>query len=629
MCKQARIAAAVRATLATTAALAVTVAFAAPAARAGEYHVYSCRTPSGGVAPTEGWSEPAHSANDVTENTCEVGGGLIAGMDDGYAHSAHSATDKASWVFRAPIHEAVVSATLWRAGETEGGSNQHAYYAAYMESTTIMGEAEAFDICTAWQPCSSEGDANEPLASVNRVVAPESVLPSTYIALDASCGSAILEYGCPEGKTDPGGYAATIELFAADLVLSQSEGPKVSAVGGSLAEAPTVSGTSDLAFQASDAGSGVYEVVFKVDGNVVSTVIPEEAGGRCRDVGGTSDGLPAFLYTQPCPAAESVDLPFDTTTLSNGSHDLLVTVLDAAGNAATVLERKVTVDNATPAAGGAGGSGGSGSGGAGSGGSGSGGAGSGSGGATSGAGAGGSSGGGAGAGGSGTATVAALGPANGTNASDAATLTAAWKGHAGERLTGAYGAARTVEGRLTAPGGAPIVGAQVEVSELPAYAAASARALPTPRTGAAGRWRLALAPGLASGELRFAYRSHLGAPTPAATRTLTLNVRAGLRLAIAPRIAAADGEIRFDGRLLGGPVPAGGKQLVLEARSSGGRWIEFHVIRAAASGGGRFHYAYRFHLPGPVTYQFRVLCEAEADYPYAPGRSNVVRVYER
>jgi hypothetical protein len=625
MCTHARLAAAAaRAVLATAAGLALAVAFAVPAARAGEYHVYSCRTPSGGLAPTDGWSEAAHSGEDVTLDTCqEAGGGLIAGMDDGYVHSAHSATDKASWIFRAPVDESVASATLWRVGDTSGGSNQHAYYAAYMESATAMGEAESFDACTAWQPCTSEGNPSDPLASANRVVAPESVLPSAYVALDAACGSAIVEYGCPEGKNNPNGYAATIELFAADLVLSETESPTVSAVAGSLAEAPTVSGTSDVAFEASDSGSGIYEVVFKVDGAVVSTVVPEEEGGRCHDVGGTTDGLPAFLYTQPCPAALSVDLPFDTTALVDGTHDLLVSVLDAAGNSTTVLDRKITVANSATPAGGTGGSGSSGGGSNGN--------------ETSGDGSngtGGTASGGSTPSGAATAVGAGsslmtLGAANGTNASDQATLTATWRGRAGERLSGAYGAARTVEGRLTAPGGVPITDAQIEVGALPSYAGATAHALPTPRTGAAGRWSLVLPRGSSSEVLRVAYRSHLGAAAPVATRTLTLSVRAGIELSIAPHVASADGEIRFGGRLLGAPVPAGGKQLVLEARSPGGRWVEFHVIRGRSGAGGRFHFAYRFHLPGPVRYQFRVLCEAEADYPFAAGSSNIVGVYER
>jgi hypothetical protein len=627
MCTHAPIRPVARAAIAGFASLLVVIAIGGPAARAGEYHVYSCRTPGGGVAPTDGWSEGTHSGEDVTLNTCqEASGGLIAGMDDGYAHSARGANDIASWIFRAPLNEAVTSATVWRVGGTPGGSNQHAYYAAYMESTPEGGGAEAFDVCTAWQPCASEGNPNDPLASANRVAVPADVLPSSYLALNAACGSAIIEYLCPEGKSDPNGYSATIELFAADLVLSQTEKPAVSAVHGSLAEAATVSGRSDVAFQASDAGSGVYEVVFKLDGAVLSTVVPEEDGGRCHDVGETTDGLPAFLYAQPCPAALSVDLPFDTTALANGPHDLLVSVLDAAGNSTTVLDRKITVSNSAAPAGGAGGSGAGGSGSSGDG-NGTGGNGSG---APVGGGSGGSTtaGGVAGGGGAGAA-VLALGAANGTNASDQATLTAIWRGHAGERLSGTYGAARTVEGRLTAPGGTPIAGAQIEVSAQSSFVGTKASALPTPRTGAAGRWSIVLPRGSSSEVLRFAYRSHLGAVDPVATRTLTLSVRAGIELGITPRIAAADGEIRFGGRLLGGPIPAGGKQLVLEARSPGGHWVEFHVVRARPGAGGRFRYSYRFHLPGPVRYEFRALCEAEADYPFAAGSSNVVRVYER
>ena len=66
---------------------------------------------------------------------------------------------------------------------------------------------------------------------------------------------------------------------------------------------------------------------------------------------------------------------------------------------------------------------------------------------------------------------------------------------------------------------------------------------------------------------------------------------------------------------------------MLEARSPGGRWLEFDVIRSDSR--GRFHAGYRFKFPGPADYQFRVVCEAEADYPFATGSSNVVSVYER
>ncbi|HUN78416.1 MAG TPA: hypothetical protein VMU32_05815 [Solirubrobacteraceae bacterium] len=639
------------AALALAAALAIVPA---DGAAAGEYHVYSCRTPGGAVAPTEGWSAPAHSGEDATVDSCEdAGGGLVAGLDDGYGHIGDSETDKATWAFEAPAGETIAAATLWRAGEVYGGSNSNASYLFWLSGdASTGGSTRSFDKCVASSGCTSEGNLADPLAAENRVVVPESALNSSYLSINTYCGAGLVaEAPCPVGKSDPGGYAATVELFAADLTLSQAQGPEVSDVSGSLAEAPTVSGKADVAFEATDSGSGVYEVVFRVDGEVLSSVFPEEEGGRCHNLN-TGAGLPAFLYPQPCPSALSVDLPFDTAGLTNGSHELLVTVLDAAGNAATVLKRKVTVANQTGSeaekggtekggptggdgsgSGGAGGENGAGSQpggsnpGAGGGNSGSGGGGGGStGGGSTGGGSTGSTGSTAGGAGS-PATAAAVGAANGVGASADATLTAAWHGHRGERLADGYGAARRIEGRLTGSGGAPIGDARIEVAERPAYAGAGVHPLALAQTSADGRWSLRLPRRLSSCQLLVAYRDRLGAATPVATRTLTLSVAAGLRLAVAPRVAGARGGIRFVGRLLGGPVPPGGKQVVLEARSPGGRWLQFHVVRAGR--GGRFVFAYRFRLAGPVRYQFRALSEAEADYPFAAGGSNVVGVYER
>ncbi len=55
-----------------------------------------------------------------------------------------------------------------------------------------------------------------------------------------------------------------------------------------------------MAFSASDPSSGVYEALFSVDGQVVQSTALDEDGGRCKNVGQTTDGLPAFLYVQPC-----------------------------------------------------------------------------------------------------------------------------------------------------------------------------------------------------------------------------------------------------------------------------------------------------------------------------------------
>ena len=105
--------------------------------------------------------------------------------------------------------------------------------------------------------------------------------------------------------------------------------------------------------------------------------------------------------------------------------------------------------------------------------------------------------------------------------------------------------------------------------QTPAYEGAKAVQLAGVRTGAAGAWTLALPPGACSSTLRFAYRSHVDDTIPVATATLTLRVHAGIALRIEPRVASVGETIHFSGVLRGGPVPPGGKQLVLKASSGG------------------------------------------------------------
>ncbi|HYM44909.1 MAG TPA: carboxypeptidase-like regulatory domain-containing protein [Solirubrobacteraceae bacterium] len=357
-------------------------------------------------------------------------------------------------------------------------------------------------------------------------------------------------------------------LYAADVKLEQEVGPTATNVTGELANAPSVRGISDIAFDASDPGSGVYQAVFSVDGQIVQRTTVDENGGRCVDVGGTADGLPAFLYTQPCKPSASVDVPFDTTRASDGSHRLLVTVTDPAGQSAPVLDRVLTIANPPPA-----------------------------------------------------------GAPNGTNASAQVSLSVGWAGTRKARLTSSYGRAHTIAGRLTGPGGAPIAGAQIDCTATPAYAGAKTVTIACPKTGADGRFALRVPGGAGSRTLRFAYREHVGDALPVATRTLALAVAAGVRLHVNPRTASVGRSIFFTGRLLGGPIPRGGKQLVLEARSPGGPWIEFDVVKTDRR--GRYHASYRFRFPGPASYSFRAVSESEADFPFAAGASNTVGVHER
>lgn len=569
---------------------------------AGEYHVYSCRMPDGQVAPTDGWSKTVLGSAVYAEDKCEKNGALMAALDAGVVHPV--GTDTATWTFSAPVGETVSKATLWRAGDAEGGAVANATYEFWLAGPT---QPEAFDSCVYVSGCmKTVGEPETPLSVLNLMAVPASSL-GEHLYVNASCGG-LQTYKCPSGKGDVSGYAAVVYLYAADLTLEQTSQPTVSHVEGELATAATLSGTVDLSFHAEDPGSGVYQAVFTVDGVEVGHTVLEEDNGRCHNVGQSTDGLPAFLYLQPCPASVSADLPFDTTTLGDGTHHLLVTVTNAAGNSVVVLDRKITVlnhppvptppsqpspegqepastttndpsspsQNPTPA----------------------------------------------------PSSVPTTQPqSNGTNATATAMLRVHWSATASTSLAGTFNRAQIVLGQLTAPDGTPIVGALIHVLDTPAYENAPTHALATVRTGANGSFRVHVPAGAPSSRLTFAYSSQPTQAVPDVTAALQLVVPASLTLNVTPHDSHIGGTIIFTGMLHGAPLPPGGKQLVLEARTLTGPWRQFQVL--ATGSHGRYRASYRFRLAGPIAYQFRAVSSQEADFPYATGSSNVVLVHER
>lgn len=536
-------------------------------AEASGYHAYSCRTPAGTVAPADGWNPSVAGTYTYTKDTCQQpGGALIAALGGEPARTAN--TNIATWAFHVPTGETMAGATLWRGGDADGGVQINAAYEYWFAGpSNLDSPADVFDRCEIGLTCPAGGNISQPLSTENRLVVSAANLgPDLYV--NASC-SGEAGYKCKEGAHDANGYAAIVYLYAADIVLEQSAGPHASNVTGELTTAGTVRGTSDVAFDATDPGSGVYEAVFSIDGQVVQRTVVDENNGRCKDVGGTSDGRPAFLYAQPCKPSVSVDVPFDTTRATDGAHRLVVSVIDAAGNSAPVLDRKITIANPPP-----------------------------------------------------------VGSPNGTNASAQASLSARWIAAKKARITSAYGRAHTIAGRLTGKGGTPpIVGAEIDCTTTRAYAGAKPVKTACATTGPDGRFTVKIPRGASSRTVRLAYREHIGDGLPVATRTLVLTVRASVRLRVNPHTTSVGQSIHLTGALLGKPIPRGGKQLVLEARSPSGRWIQFDVLKTDRK--GRFHDSYRFRLPGPVDYRFRAVSKSEVDFPFATGASYTVRVHER
>jgi hypothetical protein len=237
-----------------TAALMVTPALgvgASPSsALAGQYHVYACKTPAGESAPADGWSGSNTGPATIAQDTCgQPRSALIAGLCAETNRTADA--DSATWTFAAPSGETLAGATLWRAGDGDGGAAVNASYQFWLAGS---GETDVFSECVLAFGCPTKGEIGKPLSPENRVAVPLTNLGS-HLFVQASCGG-IAEYNCPNNAGDPAGYAAVVYVYAADLILEQGVGPTATNVSGELATAPTVSGTTDVAFSASGSRLG-------------------------------------------------------------------------------------------------------------------------------------------------------------------------------------------------------------------------------------------------------------------------------------------------------------------------------------------------------------------------------------
>ncbi len=183
----------------------------AAGAQAGSYHVYGCRTPSGEGAPADGWSASV-TGSASAENTCQQpGGSLLAALGEA---KRTANTDIATWAFEAPAGTNIAGATLWRAGDADGGAVVNAAYEFWLAGPAETG---IFDECGATPACRSLGNLEQPLSGENRVTVPGANLGSRLFAI-ASCGG-VGGFSCAEGQHDAAGYAAAVYLYASDVVL--------------------------------------------------------------------------------------------------------------------------------------------------------------------------------------------------------------------------------------------------------------------------------------------------------------------------------------------------------------------------------------------------------------------------
>ncbi len=188
------------------------------------------------------------------------------------------------------------------------------------------------------------------------------------------------------------------------------------------------------------------------------------------------------------------------------------------------------------------------------------------------------------------------------------------------RATVDYGAEVAVSGALEDRGGDRLGGVPVTVLSR-TRGAERFRRVDTVHTDARGTFSYRPRSG-PSRTLRFQYEGDERHRPD--TAEVKLTVRAKSTIAVNREHVRNGERVRFEGRLIGRPLPADGKLVELQAHYRD-RWRTFAVTRTGS--GGHWAHRYRFEATvGRVTYPFRARIPRERSYPYALGHSAVVRV---
>jgi hypothetical protein len=204
----------------------------------------------------------------------------------------------------------------------------------------------------------------------------------------------------------------------------------------------------------------------------------------------------------------------------------------------------------------------------------------------------------------------------------------AWRRRRGTELTVPFGAGAALSGRLLDAAGAGLAGRGLRVVSRPSRGALGEPRVDRVETGAHGVFGLRLEPGT-SRRISVLFPGDDGLE-PAGRRPLTLRVRSGVTLRVAPSQLRTGDAASFSGRVrsAGAPLPRRGKLVAIQYyESEAKRWRPILVTRSDHA--GRFRAAYRFrYVSGSASIRIRAAVLPEERWPYAPGASRpvVVRV---
>jgi hypothetical protein len=156
-----------------------------------------------------------------------------------------------------------------------------------------------------------------------------------------------------DGPTGAPGCSAAyqtgwVRTYAPKLYLGDDLAPTVGTVTGAATTDTTWKATKNLAYAATDGGSGIARFRLYVDGTPVIDHVVDNSTGHCQVIS-TDNGAWVFGYSKPCPASVNVTEALDSTTIADGQHTIVAKVVDAAQREATIINRSaILVANHPP-----------------------------------------------------------------------------------------------------------------------------------------------------------------------------------------------------------------------------------------------------------------------------------------
>jgi hypothetical protein len=198
------------------------------------------------------------------------------------------------------------------------------------------------------------------------------------------------------------------------------------------------------------------------------------------------------------------------------------------------------------------------------------------------------------------------------------------KAHLARSAYASYGQLVRVRGTLKSPEGNPLEGVEVQAWTQIKDGVTPPRLIATVKTSRKGAFSFLVRKGPSrSIKVRYGGTSQIRS----ATENLNLNVRSKTSMRPNHRRRVNGESVRFHGRLKTGRIPQHGKLVEVQVWVRG-KWRTFAATRAGRK--GSWAYGYRFDgTRGNQTYRFRAKVPPETGYPFATGRSGVVRVRVR